>query len=328
MPILAKTAFNIALVITAISMVLLRSVRGAHWGPEGPVGAWLLLLPPLFLLGGVLVVMILMGRFDWVLGGRVVSFLLLIGFLIAAAPALWFMFDTGDEWWKEWAGLAPWAMLAGCAIAVNIELPAGLAAKTAIAATLGSTALAGWALTFYGLVGYVEQQNQMALSAVENERAFESDRAKEFLALGPDAPLWNYFGYMYMSDETLRRECRDIIAHRPDLNQQLIAYLGNPVLAESVRNYIADVAENPSAELAPAFAAYSDSTLKDYREVLRGQSDVTDRARHDIGGILTACNRLQHAGADLKPQASAWRDYLRRFENATDLENQAAEVLR
>jgi hypothetical protein len=97
----------------------------------------------------------------------------------------------------------------------------------------------------------------------------------------PTAPLWKYFGYIYKPDETLRRQCRDIMAHRPDLNQRLIEYLGNPILANSARDYIGEVAENPSAELTPAFARYMDTVLQSYREVLRNETTPTERARQD-----------------------------------------------
>jgi hypothetical protein len=38
----------------------------------------------------------------------------------------------------------------------------------------------------------------------------------EFRALGKDAPLWNYFSYMYISNEELRTQCHEIIASRAD----------------------------------------------------------------------------------------------------------------
>jgi hypothetical protein len=36
---------NAALVLAGANLALLVSVRRAHWGPEGPVGAGLLLVP-------------------------------------------------------------------------------------------------------------------------------------------------------------------------------------------------------------------------------------------------------------------------------------------
>ena len=42
---LKKILLNLALVLLAGSLALLWSVRHAYWGPEGPVGGWLLLVP-------------------------------------------------------------------------------------------------------------------------------------------------------------------------------------------------------------------------------------------------------------------------------------------
>lgn len=325
---LPKIVLNGLLVLAAICVALLRSTRGKSWGPEGPVGGWLLFIPPLFLLGVVLAAMIGMGRFDWIVGGRPGSVVLLAGFLIGAAAALGFVLDQPDAWWQSLVGVTPWAMLAGCFLALNSGPSPGPLPKILIAATLGTTALAGWVLTGGGAVKYVQRQNQIAWSKVEQSQAFEQQRADEFRALGTDAPLWNYFGYMYMPDESLRRQCRDIMAHRPDLNQRLIEYLGNPILASSARDYIGDVAENPSAELTPAFARYMETVLQGYREVIRNETTLTERARQDATALFAAAARLQKAGGNLKPQVTAWRDYLRTFQNASDLKHAADEILR
>ena len=36
---------NVAIVLVGVCLGLLTSVRHAYWGPEGPVGGWLLLVP-------------------------------------------------------------------------------------------------------------------------------------------------------------------------------------------------------------------------------------------------------------------------------------------
>jgi hypothetical protein len=285
------------------------------------------MIPPLFLMGGVLAAMVVLGYFDWVIGGRVVSFVLLLGFLIGARTALWFMSETAENDWQSLIGAAPWAILAGCFLAVNPGLPSGVLPKTFIALTLGTTALAGFVVAGNGLLQYADSQNQLELSKIENEDRYQREHAEEFQALGPDAPLWNYFSYMYISDEDLRRQCRAIMARRPDLNERLIEYLGNPVLSTSVRNYIADVAENPSPELSPAFARYSQTVLQSYREMLQNQTSLSDRSRQDATVLLTAAARLHKNGGNLQPQIAAWRDFLRAFKDSEDLVRKADEIL-
>jgi len=54
------------LVIAVAFLTGLAAIRGASWRPNGAVGAWLLVVPPFVLLGTVLGVLIISGRFDWV----------------------------------------------------------------------------------------------------------------------------------------------------------------------------------------------------------------------------------------------------------------------
>jgi hypothetical protein len=325
---LSKILLNGLLVLAALSVALLRSTRGKYWGPEGPVGGWLLCVPPVVLFAIVLAIMIGIGRFDWIAGGRPVAAVLLIGFLIAAAVALGYAMDKPDAWWQGLVGVTPWIMLAGCFLALNPGSAPGALPKILMAATLGTTAVAGWVLTAAGAVHYVKQQDVIEQSKVENASRYEQEHADEFRALGTDAPLWNYFGYMYLSDEALRRQCRDIIAHRPDLNARLIEYLGSDMLSEPAASYIGAIAENPSAELGPAFARYMQTKLEGYREVLRNEKEFSDRGEQVVTPMFAAAARLQKAGADLKPQITAWRDYLHTFKNAAALEHAANELLK
>ena len=66
---------NAAVVLVGLALALLSSVRHAHWGPEGPVGGWLLLVPYLLMAAAVTAVLIALGTFSWVPGGRLTVFL-------------------------------------------------------------------------------------------------------------------------------------------------------------------------------------------------------------------------------------------------------------
>src|SRR5690349_12435262 len=103
-----KIALNVLLVLAFLSVAVVRSSRGAYWGPEGPVGGWLLLIPPLFLMGGIVGTMVMMGQFDWVPGGRGASVVLLLGFMIGSGAGLWFTFERPQNAWQAAAGIAPW----------------------------------------------------------------------------------------------------------------------------------------------------------------------------------------------------------------------------
>src|SRR3954464_3928202 len=65
-----KLLLNAAVVLVGICLALLLSTRHAYWGPEGPVGGLLLLVPYLFLATAVTVILIAFGNCARVPGGR------------------------------------------------------------------------------------------------------------------------------------------------------------------------------------------------------------------------------------------------------------------
>jgi len=323
-----RFVLNGLLVLTALCLIGIRATRGKSWGPEGPVGGWLLLVPPVFLLGIALASMIQLGRFDWILRSHVAAGGLLIGFLIAATAAMLYLFDEPENLVQRLIGTTPFLMLAGCFVALNPGASPGLPAKLLIAVTLGMSSLAGWGLAATGAVKWVMRQDEIAQSKDRQAWDTEQRRIDEFRALSPEAPLWHYFRFLYLVDPGLRAQCREVVARRPDLIQQLIEYLGNPMFADEAVNYIGDVAEHPSAELAPALGKHMSAILEEYRELLKGESRFSDRGRETASSLLAAAARVQKSGGDLRPQTTAWRDYLSKFSNASDLAHLAAEILR
>jgi hypothetical protein len=323
-----KFVLNGMFVLTALCLIGIRATRGKYWGPEGPVGGWLLMVPPLFLFGIALASMITLGMFNWIPGSKATAGLLFVGFLIASTASMLYLFDEPENLRQSLIGIAPFVMLAGCFVALNPGWLPGLPAKIVIVATLGTTAIAGWGLAATGAWKWVQRQEQIASSKERQAWDFEQDRINEFRALAPDAPVWQYFRFLYLVDPGLRAQCREAIAKRPDLNQQLIEYLANPVLASSAVNYIGDVAENPSPELAPALGKHMSDTLEEYRELLKQESKFSDRGREDATSLLAAAARVQKSGGDLRAQAAAWRDYLSKFSNATDLARKAGDLAR
>jgi hypothetical protein len=311
---LPRIALNGGLVLAALAVAGLRASLKAYWGPEGPVGAGLLFIPPLLLVGIVLTVVVTSGQFDWLPGGRFLGSILVVGYLIGFGAALAIESDAG------WVlGLA---MVAAVAVVVN----AG-GSRAVAGVLIAAGAVAGWVVVGRAMSGYLQQQERVEQSKVEQIVRYENEQSDEFRALGKDAPLWNYFSYMYMPNEALRRECREIIASRPDLNERLVEFLRDPVMAHPAINYIGDVAEHPAAELAPAVAAYSDGVLGEYRELLRGKTEITDRTRETVTGIFAAAERLKRGGGDMRAAVREWRDFLRGFKNAGDLVKRAEALL-
>ena len=312
-----KLLLNAAVVLVGLALALLWSVRHAHWGPEGPVGGWLLLVPYLFMAAAVTAALIALGTFSWVPGGRLTCFALWVGLLVTFAVTGYYSMSESESKYEQFAALSGWLLLAGCFVAVNAA--PSIAARTAIVVTLGLGGVAGWLQVAVWLTEYSQEKAQLAESRIAHEQAFQDSLEAEFRALGKEAPLWKYFGFMYISNEELRKECHEIIAKRADRDTQLIEYLGSEILASDATRYIGEFHPAPGPALAPAFAQRSDLALSQISEVEAGSDQISERSYADIRDIIRAATRIQKGGGDLTPQMEAWRSYLKRFKNTAEL---------
>ena len=234
------------------------------------------------------------------------------------------MFEAETKY-RQFAALAGWLLLAGCFVAVNAA--PSTASRTAIVATLGLGGLAGWLQIAVWLGEYSSEQAQLEESRITHEQEFQDQQAAAFRALGKEAPLWNYFGYMYISNEELRKECHDIIAGRADRDERLIEYLGNETLASDATRYIGEFHPAPGPALAPAFARRSDLDLSGIGEVNPDSNQISERSYADIQDIIRAAARIQKGGGDLTSQLERWRNYLKRFKNTGELVKQIDQAL-
>jgi hypothetical protein len=313
-----KILLNVAIVLVGACLGLLTSVRHGYWGPEGPVGGWLLLVPYL----GVVIVLVTAllvapGIFSWVPGGRGTRFAICVGLLIAFLVSGYYSMSEVETRYERFAASFGWLLVAGCFVAVNF--PPSTAIRTLVAATLGLGGIAGWVQVAVWLNEYTSEQSQLAESKIAHEQEMEDQRAAAFRALGKDAPLWNYFSYMYISNDDLRKECHEIMAARPDRDEKLVEYLDNEILASDATRYIAEFHPGPGPALAPAFAKRSDLVLSRIGEVNPDYNQLSERSYSDIQDIIRAATRIQRGGSDLTTQMQSWRDYLKRFKNTGEL---------
>jgi hypothetical protein len=308
---------NAAVVLVGVGLALLSLVRHAHWGPEGPVGGWILLVPYLFMAAAVTAALIAWGTFSWVPGGRLTCFFIWIGLLIAFAVSGYYSMSRPETKYEQFAALSGWLFVAGCFVAVNAT--PSIAARTAIVATLGLGGVAGWLQVAVWLSEYSQEKAQLAESQIAHEKEFQDSQDADFRALGKEAPLWNYLGFMYISNEELRKECHEIIAKHADRDAELIDYLGSETLASDATRYIGEFHPAPGPVLAPAFARRSDLILSRIPEVNAGSDQISERSYADIRDIIRAAARIHKGGGDLTPQMERWRSYLKGFKNTADL---------
>ena len=197
----------------------------------------------------------------------------------------------------------------------------------AIIATLGLGGMAGWLQMAVWLSQYSSTQAQLEESRIAHDQEFQDQQEAAFRALGKDAPLWNYLGYMYISNEELRKECHAIIAGRAERDEKLVEYLGNETLASDATRYIGEFHPAPGPALAPAFARRSDLVLSRIGEVNPDSNQISERSYADIQDIIHAATRIQKGGGDLTPQMERWRSYLKRFKNTGKLVTQIDQAL-
>jgi hypothetical protein len=308
---------NGAVVAAGLVLAVILSTRHAHWGPEGAVGAWLLAVPYVLIAAAVTGALIVRGSSSWVPGGRITCVLIWSGLLIAFSVSGYYSMSDLDTTYEQFAALTGWLLLAGCLVAVNAA--PSLVARSVIVATLGLGGVAGWLQVAAWLVDDSRESAQVEESKIANEQAFQDRMDAEFRALGKDAPLWNYFSYMYISNEELRKQCHEIIASRADRDERLTEYLGNEILASSATRYIGEFHPAPGPALAPAFAIRSDLVLSQIAAVNADSDRLSDRSSDDIRDILRAAVRIHKGGGDLTTQLEGWWRYLKRFANTAEL---------
>ena len=160
---------NIAIVLVGVCLALLTSVRHAYWGPEGPVGGWLLLVPYLGLvIVLVTALLIARGKFSWLPGGGATRFAMWVGLLITFLVSGYYSMSEVETRYEQVAALFGWLLVAGCFVAVNF--PPSTAVRTLLAATLGLGGLAGWVQIAVWLTEYTSEQSRLAESKIAHEQ--------------------------------------------------------------------------------------------------------------------------------------------------------------
>mgnify|MGYP003694621627 CR=1 FL=1 len=297
---------------------LLWSVRHAHWGPEGPVGGWLLLVPYLFMAAAVTAALIALGTFSWVPGGRVTCFFIWIGLLIAFAVSGYYSMSESETKYEQFAALSGWLLLAGCFVAVNAA--PSIAARTAIVATLGLGGVAGWLQVAVWLSEYSVGQAQLEESKIAHEQEFQEQQEAEFRALGKEAPLWKYFGFMYISNEDCSQRVPRNHGHAagPGCAARRVRSAAKSSRAMRQDTSASFIQRPDQCWLRPLPADPIWSSRR-FRKLNAGSDQISERSYADIRDIIRAATRIQKGGGDLTPQMERWRSYLKGFKNTAEL---------
>ncbi len=289
---------------------------GQHWGPEGPVGAWLIPVPFLFLLLAILIAAILTGRFDWIPGGKAVAFLMLIGYMAAVGTAIFHAFERPESAMDHAIAAVPFVAVAGVFFVFN-RFDAPMAARAVNAVILGLASVGGWGLMGYALVSHTRAEmeaaeRQYAIDRVENEARMAKELA-DFNALPADTPLRELFQYEFTLNQPVQKRARERIAAFPNLDDEISRILTNDELGvyelQWTIGYIAQIHPAPPARLAPAYAHAMDQAYK-YWETTMRYDEHAGKSEPEIRAYLEGAEKIQRAGGDLRPQLKAWAELL------------------
>jgi hypothetical protein len=301
---------NILLGVVLLGFLWTFWASGQYAGPEGPVGAWIVPVPFLLILLGVLVVAIVRGRFAWLPGGVPAATLLVIGFLTTICTALLGSFERHSVLFQA----IPFLMVLACFWLTGL-LRIGILGP----AVLVTASLAGYGILGAAVVSHARDSMAAAEQQYQRERADAEARSaqalREYRALPPDVPLIRLLDMSFLENETVQREVRARIANWPQRDQAIAAVLSDgtieyPQLACTL-SYIAWVHPAPPASLAPAFAVAMDRSYPYWDSIVRNSS-YPSKSEPEISTVIAAAERIRQAGGDLRPQLANWHQLLKK----------------
>jgi len=300
------------------------SINGKMHGPEGNM-IGILVIPVALLFGGSLMVSVHRGAMDWMPGGRMAQYAVVLGLVVGVSAFSIVSFGIRHKLLSPLCAAVP-LVVVGAAI-VMAHTAAG---RNIVASVLGVVAVAGWLVMIIGFGVYVKDSVQVANQRAQEERAREEERSRsdlaEFRALGADAPLRQLMEYTYSPNDAVQKEARVVISARPNLEDELIAMLRDGA-GDSAASYIARVHPAPSSKLAPAFASFLESELPGWQSRLMG-SPNPGMWQPNISSFFYAADRIQKAGGDLRPQLKQWHDYLKTVSGMNGMTMHIAPMLR
>ena len=318
-------ASDILLALAFLTTLLATWVVSKPSGPEGPVGAWLVFLPPLGLAAAALFLMTVRNHLDWIPGGALVRFLAILGVLTAFVMAMIASLDSRNALWSTAGKFAPALILIGCALAVHARQ---FAVPWVAGILFALAAVSGWGLWGFGLVAKIrsdmEQAEAAAKAEAQRESEYEAQEVTEFRALPGDADLSTVMRYTWSRNATVSEEARARVNVWPGLDDAMIELLNKD--SENVVTYVSHVMAKPPAKLAPAWGAMMERQLK-YWDVLQ-HDEYAGKWEPNLSGYFEGARKIQESGGDLKPQLTAWHAFLHKCKGLDNLATYVGSLIR
>jgi hypothetical protein len=202
-------------------------------------------------------------------------------------------------------------------------------ARIGASVIFGGFAISGWGLMLYWLARWFK--NSMETAAADAARAQadwearKAARIAEFRTLPADATFDRLLSFAFAEDDDVQRECRERIAVRPDLDDELIERLKTASIDITI-SYIAYAAPSVSPRLAPAYAGVMERVLEGWRSTIENDPYV-GKSEPELRTLMEGAERIQSAGGDLRPQLRAWHESVSKSNALSGLAIQIRAVL-
>ena len=303
----------IFLVLALLSTIAVTILTQQPTGPEGPVGAWLVLVIPCLFTAILVFTMAAKESLNFVPGGRLVQFVIAFGILITFSIAI---FGTVDRHNYNFAiqGLVitvPCLILAGCAAIVHhsgFSNPSLV--QWAAVILLGGVALTGWGLAGTGIFLYMK--NELERSALQAQKEMEQEDQREqweiaeYAKLNDSASLYALLQFMWSRNDQVQQQAREKVSSFPGLDDKLIELLDQDY--KEAISYIANVYENPPAKLAPAWGRMLERQLKKWDSLQHDQ--YAGKWENNLLDYFEGAQKIQIAGGSLRHELLLWHKHL------------------
>jgi hypothetical protein len=311
---------DILLLLAFVTTVAVTVIAQQPSGPEGPFGAWLVIVIPCLFLAILIVAMVAENSLSFIPGGRLVQFVIALGILITFGTALFAILGRYSSVVQGLLIAVPCLILAGCAALVHhSDLPNPMLVRLVAAIVLGGAALTGWGLAGTGTFLWIKKDLERSALRARKEREQEDQREQweiaEYARLDDSPSLYALLQFVWSRDDQVRRQAREQVSRFPGLDDKLIELLDQDC-REAV-SYVANVYENPPAKLAPVWGRMLERQLKKWDSLQ--YDDHAGTWEQNLVAYFEGARRIQLAGGSLRTELLSWHQHLQKCKGLGNL---------
>jgi hypothetical protein len=323
-----STILNILLLLAFGSTIAVTVMAQQPSGPEGPIGAWLVLAIPYLFLAILVVVMVAEDSLNFVSGGRPVQVVIAVGIFITFSIALFAILGRYNGVIQGLLIAVPYLILAGCAAVIHhSDSPNPRLVHLVAAMILGGAALAGWGLAGTGALLCMKEDLERSALRAQREREQEDQREQwevaEYAKLDDSRSLYALLQFVWSRNDQVRRQAREQVSHFPGLDDKLIELLDQD--CKEAVSYVANVHENPPAKFAPAWGRMLERQMERWDSLQYDEHAGT--WEQNLIAYFKGAQKIQLAGGSLRTELLPWHQHLQKCRGLGNLADFVRDLL-